>query len=89
MTRTLLANAVLLVIVLVAVLLVLDVAYLMSGSLEQHPTGEQEDKVRVVTAAVAVLLLALEIGLLLAYRRLARKPKTPAHPPRGVTPPPA
>lgn len=87
MTRTLLANAVLLVIVLVAVLLVLDVAYLMSGSLEQHPTGEQEDKVRVVTAAIAVLLLALEIGLLLAYRRLARTAKTPAHPPEGVTPP--
>jgi heme/copper-type cytochrome/quinol oxidase subunit 2 len=49
--------------VLVAVLLVLDLAYLVQGSQEPFPTAEQEDKVRTVTAGIAVVLLGIELML--------------------------
>ena len=56
----------------VAVVLAADIAYLMVGSLEQFPTAEQEDKVRRVTGAIAVLLITLEIALWFAHRNLHR-----------------
>ena len=71
--QSFLRGAVLFAIILVALLLCLDVAYLMSGSLEQAPTVEQEHKVRLVTAALGALLLATGAGLWVAYRRLAAK----------------
>src|SRR5688500_15054771 len=77
--RRLLRITILLSMVVVGILLCLDLAYLMRGSLEQFPTAEQEDKVRWVTAAIAMLLLAVEVVLWLAYRRLTRHEKSPAH----------
>jgi hypothetical protein len=58
--------------VVVGLLLCLDVAYFARGSLEAFPTDEQEDKVRRVTAALAALLLAAELGLWFVRRHLKR-----------------
>ena len=68
--------AVVLSMVVVGAILCLDLAYLMSGSLEEFPTAEQEDKVRRVTASIAVLLLAVEAGLWLALRSLKQPDKS-------------
>ena len=53
-------------------LLGLTVAYLIRGSLEEFPTAEQQEKVRVVTTVLAAALLAVEGALLLAWRRVGR-----------------
>lgn len=58
--------------IVVAIVLCLDVAYLMAGSLEEFPTGEQESKVRVVTSVVAAVLLVVEAALWFIYRQLRR-----------------
>jgi hypothetical protein len=55
----------------VALLLSLDLAYLARGSLELFPTEAQIEKVRVVTAAIAVVLVSLELGLWWVLRRIA------------------
>lgn len=73
--------------VIVALLLCLDIAYLASGSLEQFPTAEQEDKVRQVTTVIAIALLAAEAVLWLAYRSLAREAGSPSRVTDGVVPP--
>jgi hypothetical protein len=48
----------------IAALLVLNAAYCWQGSLEEFPTDEQQDKVRVVTLALGFLLLMIEAGLI-------------------------
>jgi hypothetical protein len=40
--------------------------------LEQFPTEEQEDKVRTVTSAIAVLLSVTELGLWWLLRQVER-----------------
>ncbi len=60
----------LLAVALVGVVVVLDVAYFVAGSQEMFPTAEQHEKVRIVTAAAAALLVAVEIGLCTIHRRL-------------------
>ena len=72
MTRRLLRAVVLLAMVVVGLLLCLDVAYFVRGSLETFPTDEQTDKVRVVTAVLAAVLLASELGLWSVLRHLKR-----------------
>ena len=72
----LLRVALLLAMVIVGVVLLVDIAYLIAGSLEQFPTAEQEDKVRRVTTAIAVLLVAIETGLWFAHRRLRRNDRS-------------
>jgi hypothetical protein len=65
------AKAVLLLLMIaVALLLCLDVAYLLHGSLEEFPTPEQSNKIRVVTSVLAVLLLGVEVALWALFRRL-------------------
>ena len=61
-----------LVMAVVGVALIVDILYLLNGSLEQFPTEEQEDKVRTVTSAIAVLLSATELGLWWLLRQLER-----------------
>lgn len=61
-----------LAMVAVGLLLLLDVAYFARGSLELFPTAEQEDKVRRVTGAIAVLLAGIEVGLWWLLRKLCR-----------------
>lgn len=56
--------------IVVAALLGVDIVYFISGSLEQFPTAEQEDKVRRVTAGIAILLIVIEMALWFARRRL-------------------
>jgi hypothetical protein len=55
-----------------AILLGLDLMYLVRGSLEQFPTEEQEDKVRIVTVVLGVLLLVVEVGLWMVFRYVSR-----------------
>ena len=56
----------------VGFLLVLAVAYFAHGSLEDVPTAEQTDNVRVVAGLGAVLLLGIELGLWSLLRRTSR-----------------
>ena len=67
-------RAIVLAMAVVALLLAVDIAYLVSGSLEQFPTAEQEDKVRIVSSAIAVLLIVIEIALWVAHRSLRHDP---------------
>lgn len=53
----------------VGVLLVADVLYFANGTLEMFPTGEQQEKVRLVTGTIAVLLLSAEVALWALLRR--------------------
>ena len=61
-----------LVMTVVGVALIVDILYLLNGSLEQFPTEEQEDKVRTVTSAIAVLLSVTELGLWWLLRQVER-----------------
>ena len=64
-----------LVMIAVGAVLIVDILYLLNGSLEQFPTEEQEDKVRTVTVVIAALLSVTELGLWWLLRQLER-PKT-------------
>ncbi|HEY0152171.1 MAG TPA: hypothetical protein VGB92_09245 [Longimicrobium sp.] len=55
--------AIRLMMLAVGLLLAIDLLYLVNGSLEMFPTAEQQDKIRVVTSAIAVLLLLVEAAL--------------------------
>jgi hypothetical protein len=55
--------AIRLMMLAVGVVLAIDVLYFARGSLEMFPTPEEQEKVRVVTGAIAVLLLCAEGGL--------------------------
>ena len=56
----------------VGLLLLLDLAYLFHGSLEMFPGSEQEDKVTLVTAVVALSLGLVEAILFFLIWRLRR-----------------
>jgi uncharacterized membrane protein len=51
------------IMVVAGLLLAIDVFYLVNGSLEMFPTAEQQEKIRTVTGAIAVLLLMVEAAL--------------------------
>lgn len=70
--RLLARYGLLLAMLVVAILLGLNLLYLVRGSLEQFPTDEQESKVRVVTAVLGVLLFAAEVGLWAMLRYVSR-----------------
>lgn len=55
--------AIRLMMLAVGVVLAIDVLYFARGSLEMFPTPEQHEKVRIVTGAIALLLLCVEAGL--------------------------
>ena len=65
-------HALVLAMILIGLVLCLDIAYLFNGSLEEFPTPEQQDKVRRVTAMIAVLLGLMEAGLWALLRQLQR-----------------
>ena len=67
-------------------LLLLAVAYLARGSLEQFPTDEQVAKVRIVAGTSAAILLGVEVGLWWLLRRVVR---TSGRRTGGVVPPAA
>jgi hypothetical protein len=67
-------------------LLLLAVAYLARGSLEQFPTDEQVTKVRIVAGTSAAILLGVEVGLWWLLRRVVR---TSGRRTGGVVPPAA
>ena len=75
MSSRLVRIPILLALLVVGVLLVADIAYLFRGSLEEFPTPEQESKVRVVTSAIAILLIGVEVALWYAFRRLGSVPQ--------------
>lgn len=52
------------VAIFIGLALVLDVAYFVHGSLEAHPTEEQQEEVRIVTGTLAVVLSVVEWALL-------------------------
>ena len=85
-TSRILRAVLLLAMVAVGILFALDIAYMMTGSLEQFQTDEQEDKVRRVTIVIAVLLLIAELVLWLAYRGLVQELKSP-QPETSIIPP--
>ena len=70
--RRLARYGLLLAMLAVAILLGLDLLYLVRGSLEQFPTDEQGDEVRVVTAVLGVFLLLAEVGLWAMLRYISR-----------------
>jgi hypothetical protein len=74
MPRTIARYAILLAMVVVGLLLCLDVLYFIRGSLEEFPTDEQMDKVRTVTAVIAVVLAVAEIGLWALFRHASATP---------------
>jgi hypothetical protein len=68
--------AIRLMMLTVGVVLAIDVLYFATGSLEMFPTAEQQEKVRIVTGAIAVLLLCAE-GRLWALLRSMRPHEAP------------
>ena len=73
-------TAIRLAMVVVGVALAVDVVYFFTGSLEMFPTAEQQAKARTVTGAIAVLLVAVEVGLWALLRRTRgdRRPRDAA-----------
>lgn len=56
--------------ILIALLLILDICYYFDGSLEDHPTEEQEEKVKIATVMFSVPLIAIEIlALYMVFRK--------------------
>jgi hypothetical protein len=75
MTRNLTRLALWIALAVVGSALLVMLAYFVTGSLEQFPTDEQQNKVRVVTGVLATILLAIEIGLWSLLRHT--KPRAP------------
>ena len=63
MARRIARYGVLLAMLLIGLLLCLDVAAFVHGSFEQFPTDEQAGKARLVTGALAALLVVAEASL--------------------------
>lgn len=57
----------------VGAVLLLDIAYFFHGSLEWYPTDEQQEKVKIVTAIIAILLAVVETVIVALLLRLFRK----------------
>ncbi|HEY0026222.1 MAG TPA: hypothetical protein VGB24_25245 [Longimicrobium sp.] len=64
--------AVVLVMIVIGLVLALDVAYYVHGSLEEFPEAEDHEKVRTVAGFIAVVLLAPEAILWFVLRRLGK-----------------
>lgn len=59
-------------LVVVGLLLGLDLAYFVNGSIEMYPTAEDHEKVRLVTGMIAVVLTAIGVGLAPLLQHLRR-----------------
>ena len=71
--RRLVRYVVVVAMLVVGLLLCLDLAYLVRGSLEEFPTDEDHGKVRLVTTAIAGALLVAELGLGFLLRSLSAR----------------
>jgi hypothetical protein len=69
-----------LALAVVGLLLALDLAYFMRGSLELYPTEDDHEKVRLVTGMIAVVLTAMVAGLALLLQHLGRGRAAPGRP---------
>ena len=65
--------AVVLAMIVIGLVLALDVAYYVHGSLEEFPEPEDHEKVRSVAVFIAVVLLAAEAVLWIVLRRFGRE----------------
>jgi hypothetical protein len=63
---------VVLTMIVIGLVLALDIAYYVHGSLEEFPEPEDHEKVRMVAGFIAVVLIAAEAILWLILRRLGR-----------------
>ena len=63
MTRHLTRFALWIALTVVGSTLLVVLAYFVTGSLEQFPTEEQQNTVRVVTGVLATILVAIAIAL--------------------------
>lgn len=59
-----------LLLVALAVPMILFAAYFVHGSLEEFPTDEQQDKVRVVSGIGFLVFASLETVVIVALRRM-------------------
>jgi hypothetical protein len=57
---------------MVAVPLVIDLIYLVRGSLELYPSPEKDSKIRMVTGIIAALLIGIEVILWRLLRHVQR-----------------
>jgi predicted tellurium resistance membrane protein TerC len=67
-----------LALIVVGVVLALDLAYFVHGSLEWYPTEDDHEKVRLVTGMIAVVLTAVVVGLAFLLQHLGRGRAAPA-----------
>ena len=66
------AYAVVLAMIVIGLVLALDIAYYVHGSLEEFPGPEDHEKVRAVAGFIAVVLVAAEGILGFVLRRLGK-----------------
>jgi hypothetical protein len=72
--------AIVLAMIVIGLVLALDIAYYLHGSLEEFPGPEDHEKIRTVTGFIAVVLIAAEAILWSVLRRSGRARRL-AHPP--------
>ncbi|HEY7770522.1 hypothetical protein [Longimicrobium sp.] len=66
--------AVVLTMIVIGLVLALDIAYYVHGSLEEFPEPEDHEKVRTAAGFIGVVLLSAEAMLWFVLRRLRRAP---------------
>ena len=69
MNRTLTRFVLWIALTVVGCTLLVVLAYFATGSLEQFPTDEQQNNVRVVTGVLAIILVGIGVGLWALLRR--------------------
>ena len=62
-------------ICVVLLFLIFFVSYFFNGSLEMYPTEEQQEKVRLITGLLSILLAIIEMVLVLLRFRIAKQSK--------------
>jgi hypothetical protein len=72
-TRASARTAIRLLMLAIGLLLGVDLMYVLNGSLEQFPTGDDVGRARLTAALLGLLLVALEVGLWRLLRHLARR----------------
>ena len=83
MSRNLTRVALWIALAVVGFTLLVVLAYFVTGSLEQFPTDEQQNNVRVVTGVLATILLAIELGLWTLLRHTKSNGPPGERAPRG------
>ena len=68
--RKYLKRAMLVAIIIVAALMIVNILYFFSGSVEFYPTEKQEEKVKLVTGLIFFVLFIVEAILVVFYRKI-------------------